>query len=349
MVQDILLKTHRVYRSSSSFKVATLFALLLGIAVAALFVALFFLYSTAAQQSIDNIVLLLGIFGIVSLLFIAIGGYLISMFVVSRINRIADTASDIMDTGDLSKRLEVDSRWDDLSFLSNVLNELLDKIAVLMEGVQHITDTVAHDLRTPLSRLRNKLEQIDDQLLTTEDRHKLKLELINEVDGLLKTFNSLLRLSSLESGRQGLVFENFDLNKVLQDAFDLYAPLAEEKKQTILIKSSSMQYLGDRDLIFQVVANLLDNAIKFTSSGGKIEVTLDEYQSRPRLTISDNGIGIDPDLRSRVFDRFYRVDAQAEHKGAGLGLSIVIAVLKLHKAEVVLEDNNPGLRAIISF
>lgn len=349
MVQDISLMTRRVYRSSSSFKVATLFAVLLSIAVTGLSIALYFLYRTTDQQQVNHFVLILCVISIIALLLIAIGGYLISVFVVSRINRIADTASEIISTGDLSKRIVIDSRWDDLSFLAHVLNELLDKISTLMEGVQHITDSIAHDLRTPLSRLRNKLERADHSQGDPLVMHKHNAELISEVDGLLKTFNSLLSLSSLESGRQGLMFETFDLNTVLQDAIDLYIPLAEEKKQHIDIKATPINYTGDRDLIFQVVANLLDNAVKFTPQAGNIEINLAEFNSRPRLIISDSGIGVEPSFHSKVFDRFYRVKRENMQNGSGLGLSIAAAVLNMHKAEIMLENNDPGLRVIIKF
>jgi len=338
----------RDYKSSSSFKVATLFAVLLAIAVTALSLSIY-IFTKQSDAELSKPFLLLSAISIASLLIMGVIGYLISVFVVTRINRIADTAQDIISTGDLTKRIEIDSRWDDLSFLADVLNEMLGKIETLMEGVQHITDTVAHDLRTPLARLRNKLEQAslkNDSSKLSDD--EIRTSLVKDVDSLLKTFNSLLSLSSLESGRQGHKFELFDLDKVVQDAVDLYMPLAEEKKQQLSVESKAISYMGDRDLFFQVIANLLDNAIKFTQAEGAIKIVMENTSKVKRIVIEDNGPGIPHNSVAKAFDRFYRDQEQLHIEGSGLGLSLVNAVLKLHKASIALEDNRPGLKVIIS-
>ncbi len=338
----------RDYKSSSSFKVATLFAVLLAIAVIALSISIY-LFVQQSHAELSKPFMILGMISILSLLIMGVLGYLISVFVVTRINRIADTAQEIITTGDLTKRIEIDSRWDDLSFLGDVLNEMLVKIETLMEGVQHITDTVAHDLRTPLARLRNKLEQASQNNdLAKYDDNDGKASLVKDVDNLLKTFNSLLSLSSLESGRQGLKFEVFDLGKVVQDAVDLYMPLAEEKNQTLTIDSKAISYMGDRDLFFQVIANLLDNAIKFTQHQGAISITLENSNNAKTIIIQDNGPGIPHGSVAKAFDRFYRDQEQHHIEGSGLGLSLVNAVLKLHKASIMLENNQPGLKVIVT-
>lgn len=340
--------TKRAYKSSSSFKVATLFAILLTIAVIALSFSIYLFYQQN-ETELSNLLVMLSVTSIVALSIMGVIGYLISVFVVTRINRIADTAQEIISTGDLTKRIEIDSRWDDLSYLGAVLNEMLEKIETLMEGVQHITDTVAHDLRTPLARLRNKLEQTTLRLESENNSDiEAKASLVNDVDSLLKTFNSLLSLSSLESGRQGLKFEMFDLEKVINDAVDLYMPLAEEKDQKLSMNSIDMHYLGDRDLFFQVIANLIDNAIKFTQPGGAINILLDTVGDKKRVVISDNGPGIPSQSVSKAFDRFYRDQQQHNVEGVGLGLSLVNAVLTLHKASISLEDNQPGLKVVVS-
>lgn len=339
----------RDYRNSSSFKVATLFAILLAVAVTTLCISIYLFIQQTAGQEHNKLIIILSAISVVSLLAIAAIGYLISIFVVTRINRIADTAQEIISTGDLTKRIDIDSRWDDLSFLGNVLNEMLDKIATLMEGVQHITDTVAHDLRTPLARLRNKLERASMLVdKVKNDEEDAKASLVNDVDNLLKTFNSILSLSSLESGRQGFKFELFDLEKVVQDAIDLYMPLAEEKHQSLQIKMTATNYLGDKNLIFQVIANLLDNAIKFTQIGGVIQVTLEESKNVKRFMIADNGPGISDKSKLKVFDRFYRDQNQKHIEGSGLGLSLVQAVLKLHGASINMENNQPGLKVVLT-
>ena len=327
---------NRQYRQSSSFKAATLFLLLLLFSIICL-CSSFYLYIQPGSDDHKVLIISLVVAGVLPLLLVVIAGYLISIFVVTRINRMADTANDIVATGDLSKRLIVDSRWDDLSFLAQVLNSMLDKIEQLMSGIQHITDTIAHDFRTPLARLRNKLDT------TQTEQGKDNQQLVSDVDGLLKTFNSLLSLSSIESGRQSVKFESFDMQALIQDAVTFYEPLAQEKAQTIQVETIPLSYTGDRDLLFQVVANLIDNAIKFTPSGGKIDVSLYHLNDSDWLTIKDNGPGIDIEARQKVFERFYREPKQQLHEGAGLGLSLVQAVLKLHKIEVSLEDAKPGL------
>ena len=336
----------RDYKKSSSFKVATLFAILLAIAISALSISIYLFVQQSDHQSVSKLVVVLSAISILSLLAMGVIGYLISVFVVTRINRIADTAQEIISTGDLTKRIEIDSRWDDLSFLGDVLNEMLQKIEILMEGVQHITDTVAHDLRTPLARLRNKLEHasLKADLIQNDEA---KTELVKDVDNLLKTFNSLLSLSSLESGRQGLKFENFDLDKVIQDAVDLYLPLAEEKNQQMIVNTKATQYVGNRDLIFQVITNLIDNAIKFTQTEGKIAISLENDNDVQKIVIEDNGPGIPKDSVNKVFDRFFRDQKQQHIEGSGLGLSLVNAVLHLHKASIHLDENRPGLKVVI--
>jgi len=339
----------RDYRQSSSFKVATLFAVLLAIAVIALSFSIFLFIQQSKYQQVNPVLIIWSVASIISLLAIAIIGYLISIFVVTRINRFADTAQEIISTGDLTKRIDVDSRWDDLSYLGDVLNEMLEKIETLMQGVQHITDTVAHDLRTPLAKLRNKLEQSSLKSETLDHNNaEEKEELVKDVDRLLKTFNSLLSLSSLEAGRQSLKFENFDLERVIQDAVDFYLPLAEEKHQQISMQTRKTMYKGDRDLFFQVIANLIDNAIKFTAENGKISISIEGSENARYITISDNGPGIPENSKHKAFDRFYRDQEHQHIEGSGLGLSLVHAVLKLHKASISLEDNHPGTKVIIS-
>lgn len=336
------LKTNREYRKSSSFKAATLFLLLLLSSLISLGSS-FYLYSQPGSDENKLLIIALVVIGVLPLLLIVIAGYLISVFVVTRINRMADTASEIVTTGNLTKRLAIDSRWDDLSFLAQVLNSMLDKIENLMFGVQHITDTIAHDLRTPLARLRNKLDAAE------VGQEQSSRHLIEEVDGLLKTFNALLSLSSIESGRQSIKFKQFNMQMLIEDAIALYEPLANEKDQRLIPTSEALFYTGDRDLIFQVVANLLDNAIKFTPQGGQIRIHLSQEDGTTCLRIEDNGPGISTASKDKVFERFYREPGQQLHEGSGLGLSLVQAVIKLHHAEVSMYDCNPGLGILLKF
>ncbi|MEM8843865.1 MAG: ATP-binding protein [Pseudomonadota bacterium] len=327
----------RAYRNSSSFKVATLFLALLAISV--IFLLLAFYFYAEDNQTAKLII----IFAALPLIVIAVSGYLISVFVVTRINRMAETANQIIRTGDLSKRLEIDSRWDDLSYLSKVLNDMLDKIQQLMMGVQHITDSVAHDLRTPLAKLRNNLEYVSSKNTSNEEIKPL----IDEVDQVLKTFNSLLSLSSIESGRQSFQFKEFDLQQLIIDAVDFYAPLAHDKDIEINLETVDAIYVGDRDLFFQVIANLLDNAIKFTPAGGSIEIMMLKESYSTTISICDSGTGLTGDAFTKVFERFYRDPNHMTLPGSGLGLSLVQAVLNLHHAKIELTNATPGLKAKI--
>lgn len=328
--------TTRKYKQSSSFKAANLFLLLLVFSIISLGSALY-LYIQSNGVELEGVIFVLVAVGVLPLLVLVLASYLISIFVVSRINRIAETADEIISTGDLTKRLVIDSRWDDLSFLSQVLNNMLDKIEQLMTGVQHITDTVAHDLRTPLARLRNKLdaEQNDN--------------LVHDVDGLLKTFNSLLSLSSIESGRQQFKFVEFDLEALIKDAAGMYEPLAHEKKLYLSVVTVPANYLGDRNLMFQAITNLLDNAIKFTPVGGSIKVELEKLYGQCKVHIEDNGPGIPVESQGKVFERFYRGSEYQPASGVGLGLSLVNAVMKLHKADIQLESKPTGLKVTLEF
>lgn len=263
--------------------------------------------------------------------------FAISGFVVSRINRIASTAQSIMDTGDLSQRLPIDSTWDDLSNLARVLNRFLDRIEELLFGIRTVADNIAHDLRTPLTRLRNRLEKLD---------HGDSENLVAEADHLLDTFNALLRISNIETGKRHSAFETVALRTVMQDVVDLYEPLAEEKNVTLDVSLAPQDMTGDRDLLFQAFANLLDNAVKFTPDGGNISIAL---RDGPEIVIADTGPGIPEHDRKRVFERFYRGEASRTTQGSGLGLSLVAAVVELHRGRIALEDNAPGLKIRIGF
>ena len=204
------------------------------------------------------------------LLIVIFASFFVSVFVVSRINVIAAAAETIVSTGDLSQRISISQKWDDLSNLAQTLNLFLDKIESLMEGIQHVSDNIAHDLRTPLTRLKNQLECLD-----VDDLSQTKIDQLTlEADQLLGTFSSLLRISRLEMGQRRREFIAIDLASLLKDVIDLYEPLAEERQISIeLRKFSDREVRGDRDLLFQVFANLIDNAIKFSPSNSAIEVT----------------------------------------------------------------------------
>jgi signal transduction histidine kinase len=283
---------------------------------------------------------LLSLMSIVCMSLVIIVSYLISLFVVSRINRMSDTALEIIQTGDLSRRLVIDSRWDDLSHLSGVLNQMLERIEKLMDGVKQVSDNIAHDLRTPLTRLRNQLESV------VQNRAKAKDvgELIEEADNILQTFQSLLRISRMDAGQERVSFEELDIQKVFQDVVELYHPLAEEKSIDLQVAGQpGCMVHGDRNLLFQAFANVLDNALKYSEPGGCIRARLQQSaDNQVVIAVEDQGPGIPDAEKERVFDRFYRCDASRSSRGSGLGLSLVASIIRLHSGSVSLDDCEPN-------
>lgn len=290
-----------------------------------------------------NIMLGLSLLSILLMLTVIGVSFFISTFVVSRTNRIAGTAKQIMDTGNLSQRLVVDSKWDDLSYLSEVLNAFLDRTESLVEGVQRVSDNIAHDLRTPLTRLRNRLEKLQSAGNPAAD------ELLAEADQLLATFNALLRISRIENARQKSHFTAVALKDVLVDVAELYEPIAEEKRIALRLDLDEATVSGDRDLLFQVFANLLDNAIKFSPADSRVEVTLRRENGTVTACFGDEGPGIRTAEKEQVFSRFFRGDASRHTPGNGLGLSLVMAAIHLHDGSITLEDASPGLRVRLAF
>jgi signal transduction histidine kinase len=273
------------------------------------------------------------------------GGVMLSRRTMRRLEAINETSRRIMH-GDLSRRIPTRSTDDDFDQLADNLNGMLDTIEKLMEDVRRVTDNVAHDLRTPLTRLRNRLENLkrDDDI----DKGSVEAALA-DADGLLATFNALLRIASIESGRRRAAFENIELDDMVRDVTDLYEPLAEQKGQNLAISvSENVHVRGDRDLLFQAFANLLDNAIKYTPRGGDIRVSLENGDSGPRIRIIDSGPGIPEQSRDQVFKRFFRLEHSRHTPGNGLGLSLVEAVARLHHADIQL-SGEPGLDVSLSF
>jgi signal transduction histidine kinase len=289
----------------------------------------------------------LSILSIIFMFLVIVTSYLISQFVVKNTNRIAATAKDIINTGDLSRRIELKSNWDDLSYMASVLNELLDRIQVLMQGIREVSDNIAHDLRTPLTRLKNKLEDLQ-VVAKNKDTKRINKELIEETDNILNTFNALLRISRIETGKQHSAFSNNNLADLLEDALELYEPLAEDKKITITKEIATVKYNCDRDLLFQAFANLIDNAIKYTPSKGEVKIGLEQKTDKIEIYFSDTGVGINENDKDKVFDRFYRAESSRNTSGSGLGLSLVKAVIKLHNGNIYIKNNEPGLRVKIT-
>lgn len=266
---------------------------------------------------------------------LAAAGFFIGDRVVYRINLIADTASQIMQTGDLSRRIPVPGKWDDLSVLAHILNELFERVESLVIGVREVSDNVAHDLRTPLTRIKNRLESLhsrgeSEQLPITECTEKL----IAESDHLLATFSALLRIGNIESGKWQGEVETIRLHRLIEDVVEFYEPLASDKQQTIHMSLARLSLDGDKHLLFQAIANLLDNAIKYTPDHGDITVTLKLQNGLANVSVTDSGKGVPEEDCESIFRRFYRTDKARNKSGNGLGLSLVKAIIELHKGTI---------------
>jgi signal transduction histidine kinase len=271
-----------------------------------------------------------------------VGGIMMSTSMLRRIEAINQTSRDIM-TGDLSRRIPTLGTGDDFDKLAANLNAMLDQIEHLMAGIRHVSDNIAHDLKSPLTRMRNRLEQMQFIPDNAESHQQKVSAIIVEADHLLATFNALLRISRIESGGQGNVEVCLDLAHLVGDAVEFYEALAEEKQQTLTLNlKTPLNILADRDLLFQALANLLDNAIKYTPEKGHIHVLLEQKEQQAVLSVIDNGEGIPAAERDHVLQRFYRLERSRSTPGNGLGLSLVSAVIALHHADIDLADNPNG-------
>lgn len=284
-----------------------------------------------ALYSTQKIGRALGWLFIVMLVMIAALSFGVAIYVVNRINRMSRTASNIMDTGNLGARMEIDSNWDDLSRLAIVFNKTLDKIENSVKNIKQVSDNIAHDLRTPLTRLRGKLERMPDS--------DLRDDALAEADNLLGIFNSLLRIADVESERQRAGFERVALHTVVTDVIDLYEPLVEDQQVTLSTNIEPTEIEGDPHLLFQAVSNLLDNSLKHASTSGHIEVVLKRFSNRIIIGIFDTGRGL-PTVEFENLDRrFYRAEQSRTTPGNGLGLSMVSAVASLHYGRLWFVDN----------
>ncbi len=271
---------------------------------------------------------------LIFMLIVVLISFFISTFVVSRINRIANTAHSIMETGDLSHRISIESRWDDLSNLAYILNRLLARMDALMQSVRDAGQSIAHDLRTPLTRLRTHLEQLKCEARSGRVEPGAIDALIGEADQILGIFNALLRIASLESGKRLKAFQPVNLNQVLLDVLELYEPVAEDKQICLQYdlshETTDYDVLGDRDLLFQTFANLLDNAIKYTPEHGLVTLAIRRCDQHLKVILTDSGIGVDEAELERLCERFFRSDRSRSTRGSGLGLSLAKAAVDLH-------------------
>lgn len=274
-------------------------------------------------------------------------GWLTSRWVGVRLARLDDTARRIA-AGELGLRVPADGSGDPFDLVGNRFNAMLDRIDALVDGVRHATDHIAHDLRTPLARMRNRLESLRDARgLDAEGRDALDAALA-ESDQLLQTFAALLRLSRIEA-QAVEPGQSVDLARIAADAAELYAPVAAAEGMRLQTQIAPARLHGDADQLFQAVANLLDNALRHARDGGEIALSTGVHEDGVLLEVADRGPGIAVADRSRVFDRFERLQPDRGSPGNGLGLSLVRAIVVRHGGRVELADNAPGLRVRLLF
>ncbi|NND81616.1 MAG: HAMP domain-containing histidine kinase [Gammaproteobacteria bacterium] len=276
-----------------------------------------------------------------------VGGMTLQRMLRLRLGAINQTSRKIMQ-GDLRKRIQTRGTGDEFDQLALNLNSMLDQIERGMEGVRRVSDNIAHDLKTPLARLKNRVEELKVRVAGEPEEETVD-SIIQEADGLLQTFNALLRIARIEYSEQRKEFVLVDINSILRDLQELYEPLIEEKGQSLRVElSQPMEIPADRDMLFQAFANLIDNAIKYTPEHGEIVIRAYAKRGRWYVEICDNGPGIPASEYEKVIQRFYRLDQSRTSPGSGLGLALVVAVLKLHQLELSFADNQPGLKVCIT-
>jgi hypothetical protein len=284
-------------------------------------------------------------------LFALLGAWLLRHALQARMRPVFATTAAIAG-GDLSSRVALSGRGDEFDRLAQTLNTMLERIATLMAGVRGVSDAIAHDLRTPIARARAKLEDALSEAPdgarpgAPPDEATLRAAIeqgIADLDGISRIFQALLRIAEAEAGARRAAFAPFDLVPVLADAAEIYEVAAEARgQQLVTTLPERLDLVGDRDLLLQAVANLLDNAIKFTAPGGTVRLAARALPTAIEVAVSDDGPGLSPEDRAHAGERFFRADKARATPGSGLGLSLVQAVINLHAGELHLQDASPG-------
>jgi signal transduction histidine kinase len=277
------------------------------------------------------------------------GGLWMSRNFLRRVDAITETSRSIM-AGDLSQRMPVGGSGDELDRLAGSLNEMLTQNERLMQGLKEVSSNVAHDLKTPLTRLRARAEAALRDGSKDEQRAALQ-QTISESEKLLQTFNALLSIARAEAGHSREGLEAINVSDVLRDVAELYEPMLEEEGGALSVSAlPELKVRGDRQLLAQAFNNVIDNAMKYGVNGSAVKVKLDAAQrgDKALITIEDTGAGIKPEDRERVLDRFVRLDESRSKPGNGLGLSLVASVMKLHGGSIELGDARPGLKVSLS-
>lgn len=279
------------------------------------------------------------------------GGWFVIRRVLKRVDDMTETTRTIVE-GDLGGRLAVTGSGDELDRLALNLNAMLDRIGELMTGLKEVSDNIAHDLKTPLTRLRNRADAALRSAKTKEELQAALESNIDESDNLIRVFNALLMIARLEAGNAYEVMSVFDAADVARDVAELYEPLAEESGAEVTIAiEDGLGVSGNRELLGQAISNLIDNALKYgasdTDDASTIAIAAKHVDGQIEISVADHGSGIPEADRERATERFVRLEGSRSRPGFGLGLSLVSAVARLHEGKLILDDNKPGLRAML--
>ncbi len=275
------------------------------------------------------------------------GALLVRSLLRRTLANVSATATAIA-AGDFAQRVKLTGRGDEFDQLAEVINDMLDRIGRLMDGVRQVSNSIAHDLRTPITRARTRLEDAALHAGTQEDLRAAIERAIADLDGIVAVFQALLRISEIEAGSRRSAFAPLDVAPLLADVAELYGAVAEEQNVTVAVEAPDhLPAYGDRDLIQQAIANLVDNAVKFSPAGGTVRLRAGPLGTGLEIAVIDEGPGIPLNDRKRAPERFFRGEAARSTPGAGLGLALVQAVAQLHGGMLHLADAAPGLAATL--
>lgn len=281
---------------------------------------------------------------VVTIIMAFIGALIMTRSVMGRINIINRSAHTIMH-GELSARIPFTKGGDEFDDLSANLNAMLDKIEILLQSISLFANNIAHDLRSPLSRIISRLDAGLRKIDHDNPARALIEKNIADMQGLVSTFNSILKISELEANTEFQQFSDIDAHAIIADLVEFYEPIATEKSLTLINHiNTPLLIKGEKNLLTQAFANIIDNAIKFTPKQSRVEISVEQRPNHIDILFADNGVGIAEMFHDKVFEKFFRIEESRSAKGNGLGLSLVAAIARIHGAEIMLEDNQPGLR-----
>jgi signal transduction histidine kinase len=277
------------------------------------------------------------------------GGLLMGFRFMRRVDAIAQTCQGIV-AGRLDERIRLTGREDEWDRLAGAINEMLNRISALLENLRQVSSDVAHDLRTPLTRVRNRLEEAGNRSMSVADYAVAVTTAIDDMDQVLAMFSALLRISQVEAGARRQALSVVPLTEILENVYQMYLPVAEDSRRSLSSSlAGGVRIRGDAELLTQMFSNLVENAIRHTPERTKIQINLAAEGDCVAASIADDGPGIDPSEHEKVLRRFYRGSSNRAKEGYGLGLAMVAAIAQLHQAKLTLCDAKPGLNVQISF